>query len=77
MRNSWKCLLVMLMLAAILCGCGGKKSAEAETTVPTGPTEATYPYDFTSEDFFYIKDCLNYIPSASVSGVKDDGSFFN
>lgn len=74
MKNSWKCLLIILVTAVFLCGCGDK--APQAQTQPT-ETEVTYPYDYTSEDFFYIKDCLEYIPSAAVSGAKDDGSFFN
>lgn len=81
MKNSWKLLLVICLVAALLLGCGAKVEEEVTEPEEAGnpfATEAvTYPYDFTSEDFFYIKDCLNYIPSASVSGVKEDGSFFN
>lgn len=71
MKNAWKLLLVALLAVSMLFGCG-KKEEVVETTVP----EVVYPYDFTSEDFFYIKDCLNYIPTATLSGVKQDGSFF-
>lgn len=87
MKNSWKLLPVILLIAAMLWGCGANGEAgvtepqevteSAEAVNPFATEAATYPYDFTSEDFFYIKDCLNYIPTASLSGVKADGSFFN
>ena len=66
-------LAVLLLCLALLWGCG-EKPVEEVTEPPV--VEATYPYDFTSEDFFYIKDCLNYIPTAPIRGVKADGSFF-
>ena len=72
MKNNWKLFLVLLLAVCMLCGCGKKEETVVETTEPA----VQYPYDFTSEDFFYIKDCLNYIPTASLSGVKADGSFF-
>ena len=74
MKNSWKCLLLILLTAVALWGCDSEAAVEV-TTQPT-ETEVTYPYDFTSEDFFYMKDCLNYIPLATLSGVQDDGTFF-
>lgn len=70
MKINWKLLLVAVLALCLLCGCDG--SGEGETTQP----KVTYPYDFTSEEFFYIKDCLNYIPTAPLKGVKPDGSFF-
>ena len=75
MKNSWKILLVILLTTLVLLGCSGEKK-QAEEAATTETTEAAYPYDFTSEDFFYIRDCLEYIPAASLSGVKADGSFF-
>ena len=78
MRNYWKILMAMLLALLVLCGCGAEK-AEVENTEPVTEPEATeeaYPYDFTSEDFFYVKDCLNYIPTAPLTGVKADGTFF-
>lgn len=70
-------LLAGVLLGMTLCGC---QTNPAETTAPvdTTPTatEVTYPYDFTSEDFFYVKDYLNYLPTAELSGVKPDGSYF-
>lgn len=77
MKNCWKCLLAILLTGIVLCGCAADQTPTTETTLPTEQTEATYLYDYTSEDFFYIKDCLNYIPSAAVSGAKEDGTFFN
>ena len=77
MKKSWKILPVIFLIAAMVCGCGNEEVPDTQTTEPTGQTEAAFPYDYTSEDFFYIKDCLNYIPAAPVSGVQEDGSFFN
>ena len=76
MKNNWKLLTAMLLILLVLCGCGSQEAEVEQTTAPTQETEDPFPYDFTSEDFFYIKDCLNYIPTAPVSGVKQDGSFF-
>jgi len=74
MKNSWKCLLLILLSTVALWGC--ETEQPVVTTQPTETEAAAYPYDFTSEDFFYIKDCLNYIPMAPLTGVKADGSFF-
>lgn len=80
MNKRIKQLLAGLLLGVTLCGCQ-MNPAPTETTVPTvgttpTATEVTYPYDFTNEDFFYVKDYLNYIPTAELSGVKEDGSYF-
>ena len=72
MKILWKLTLILLLAALLLCGCSKSDGKATETTEP----KVTYPYDFTDEDFFYIKDCLNYIPSAPISGVQADGSFF-
>lgn len=76
MKNSWKLLTAMLLTLLVLWGCGVREPEVEQTEPPTQATEEAFPYDFTSEDFFYIKDCLNYIPTAPLSGVKSDGSFF-
>ena len=73
-----KTLAVGLLAASLLCGCQFQQPTEPSTQPTTEPTvpEVTYPYDFTDESFFYIKNYLNYIPTAPIKGVKADGSFF-
>ena len=53
-------------------------STAAPTSEPTEPpvTEVTYPYDFTSEDFFQIENYQNYMPMVSVSGVMEGKSIY-
>ena len=77
MNKHIKQLLAAALLGVMLTGCqmNPAETTEPVDTTPTG-TEVTYPYDFTSEDFFYVKDYLNYIPTAELSGVKEDGSYF-
>ena len=78
MKKQIKVLVAGLLAAVTLCGCQMFATTEPTTEPTTAPTETevTYPYDFTDESFFYIKDFLNYIPTAPVKGVKADGSFF-
>ena len=80
MKNSWKLLLILVLTAAVLLGCGTNGAEEVTEPEEKGNPFATeavvYPYDFTSEDFFFVKDCLNYIPTASLSGVTPEGTFF-
>ena len=70
MKNSWKLLLVMVLTAAVLLGCGAQNVEVTEPEKEGNPfaTEAVvYPYDFTSEDFFFVRLCL--------CGVSDGVSF--
>lgn len=75
MKTIARLLLVLVLAALVLCGCN--QTGDGENTAPSA-TEKIYPYDFTSEDFFYVKGFLSYdyIPMAKLSGVKADGSFF-
>jgi hypothetical protein len=72
MKKMFAILLCGLMIVSVMCGCD---QTGAESTEPS-ETEVTYPYDFTSEEFFYIKEWYNYIPLAPLSGVGDTGTFF-
>ena len=76
MKTTFRLLSVCLLMLVFLCGCNQTNPKE---TTASPATEVTYPYDFTSEDFFYVKDFLSYdyIPMAKLDGVKADGSFFD
>ena len=53
MNKHIKQLLAAALLGVMLTGCqmNPAETTEPVDTTPTG-TEVTYPYDFTSEDFF-------------------------
>ncbi len=53
-----------------------EKSANTETTASADTEEVTYPYDFNSEEFLQIGNYWDYAPTAPISGVKEDGSYF-
>lgn len=83
MKSATKVLLLLLIMAALLCGCANTP-AETPTAAPTQapteapttePTEPKYPYDYTKTDFFQVENCLNYAPMAKLVGVKNGAPF--
>ena len=41
----------------------------------TSSAENPYPYDYTRKSFFFIKNCLDYAPKVTLSGVKNGAPF--
>lgn len=76
-KNVWA---VFLIIALLLCGCGGtsdktEKEEEPQNVEEEEPqNEVEYPYDYASADFFSIANCWNYAPVAGITGVLEDGS---
>lgn len=80
-------LLAVLLALTVLCGC--QQNEPTPTTVPTeaptqpAPTlfpEETYPEGIMTERYLKthdLQDVFDNIPIAPISGVKEDGSFFN
>lgn len=88
LSKKWKKLLVFFLATMLLCGCGqtsnGDVEAEQEeeekkTLTLGGQTETKKEplYKSTDEAFLSMKDFVDYIPRASLSGVKEDGEFFH
>lgn len=85
MKKSIRLCAMVLTLAMLMCGCGssGNKDEKEETnaTKVENNQENTedvveYPYDYASPEFFDIKDCWKYAPTAEVSGVTEKGEPF-
>lgn len=79
-------ILVLLLVAALLCGCGNNSgsvtiigaqeepttSTESTETTPTQETEPQYPYDYTKPSIFSVADCYKYVPRAEIKGVLEN-----
>lgn len=76
-----------MVIAALilLCGCQGDGTPSNETqpaqsgteasVSQTEPTEQTYPYDFTSEDFFQNEDWITSVPRVPTIGANGERIF--
>ncbi len=80
--------LLLLMIAAMLCGCGNNAAPASGSVTIQGaqedPTKATqpnnagesaepeYPYDYTMASIFTVADCYNYVPKAPIRGLLEN-----
>lgn len=82
-------ILAVALVGGMLCGCQANVDpTEAPTNAPTeaptevateAPTEAPYPEDVMTERYLRnpdVTEVFKTIPIASLSGVKEDGSYF-
>lgn len=87
LSKKWKKFLLLSMSAVMLCGCQPSASGdttkedntetkEQETGLNT-ETKAEPLYEFTDEAFLSMKDFIEYIPRAGLSGVKENGDYFH
>ena len=91
LKKRWKRIFLFSVAAIMLCGCqsGGSddKKETTDNTVQEEPkkkltlggkkeTEKKAQYEFTDEAFLSMKDFIDYIPRTSLSGVKEDGQYF-
>lgn len=91
MLRKWKKFLLFSLSAVLLCGCQPAAGNEGETTKEEGTETSKLTlgsqketenkkeplYKFTDEAFLSMKDFIDYIPRAGLSGVKEDGDFFH
>lgn len=88
MKKKWKKLFLFSLALVMLCGCQPAESEkeqetlqeQEETKTPSklgASKEKKEPlYKFTDEAFLSMKDFIDYIPRAALSGVKEDGQYF-
>lgn len=91
MKKRWKKILLFSVAAVLLCGCQSTDSddkkepvekvqeEEPEKKLTLGgkkETKKKAQYEFTDEAFLSMKDFIDYIPKAMLSGVKEDGQYF-
>ncbi len=91
MKKRWKKVLLFSVAVMMLCGCqSGNSDDGKETTDETAQEETKKTlklgagketkeeplYKFTDEAFLSMKDFIDYIPRAGLSGVKEDGQYF-
>lgn len=87
LSKKWKKFLLLSMSAVMLCGCQPSASGdttkedntetkEQETGLNT-ETKVEPLYEFTDEAFLSMKDFIEYIPRAGLSGVKENGDYFH
>lgn len=91
LSKKWKKYLVLSLSVMLLCGCQQAVSNEGETAkeesaetkkLTLGGNKQTENkkeplYKSTDEAFLSMKDFIDYIPRATLSGVKEDGDFFH
>ncbi len=83
-RKIIKKILVFTLTTVLMCGCGQSPSANNENEEPVkevvnpfGKQEKVeLPYQPNEEKFLSLKNFLDYLPKASVSGVTEEGNFF-
>lgn len=91
LKKRWKRIFLLSVAAVMLWGCQSSdegKEKEPEENVQKEETKKTLTlggkketnkkaqYEFTDEAFLSMKDFIDYIPKAMLSGVKEDGQYF-
>lgn len=90
LNKKWKKFLLLSMAAVMLCGCqpagtgdgddtnNNPDSTEQQEGLKQETENKAEPlYEFTDEAFLSMKDFIDYIPRASLDGVKEDGQYLH
>lgn len=82
--KTMKKILALTLVSMMLCGCGQTTPADDETKEPVKEglslggkqEEEELLYQPNQEEFLSMKGFFDYLPRASIKGVKPDGDFF-